>query len=65
MRLRTQLLAEYSSIQQALSSKPGVAIEKLFSGRLSVVKDYLAQLNQFRADMEAVQRTRYIDTFRR
>lgn len=65
VRLRTQLLAEYSSIQQALSSKPGVAIEKLFSGRLSVVKDYLAQLNQFRADMEAVQRTRYIDTFRR
>lgn len=65
VRIRTHLLAEYSSLQQALSTKPGAGAEKLFSARLVTVKDYLAQLNQFRADMEAVQRTRYIDSFRR
>lgn len=65
VRLRTHLLAEYSSLQQALSTRPGAGAEKLFSARLSVVRDYLSQLNQFRADMEAVQRTRYIDSFRR
>lgn len=64
-RLRSKLLVELSSIQKVLNSVSNAGATKLFKERLNMVMVYLGRLNDLRADFEVIQRTRYVDNWRR
>lgn len=65
VRLRSRLLSEVSSINTILAVEQRPLVVDMFKARMSTLTSYFTRLNELRADCEVVQRTRYVDSFRR
>lgn len=65
VRLRSRILCELSSVQSVLSMELRPLLVDLFKARQGVLTSYMSRLNELRADCEVIQRTRYVDSFRK
>lgn len=65
VRLRSRIMCEIASVQKVLSLELRPLLVDLLKSRLGVLTSYMVRLNELRSDCEVVQRTRYVDSFRK